>query len=112
MGGRSETSIAPGLADDLPDTVRYEVTRVAARIDDLAQFCRGDFQLRHGMHVDAAGGRSGQVVHAAGASIDHELAERPLRLGLPAGPVCDDDVREIEELAPAMPAGNTQERVH
>jgi hypothetical protein len=35
MGGWTETSIAPGIADDLPDAVRNEVTRIAARIDDL-----------------------------------------------------------------------------
>ena len=49
---------------------------------------------------------------AAGAAIDHDLAQRPLRRRLPAGPVRDDDVREIEDLLPAVPVRQAEEGVH
>src|SRR3982751_4479779 len=56
-GELARPSITPGLADDLTHGVRHQEPRIAARIDDLAQFCRRNLELGDGMYVDPAGRR-------------------------------------------------------
>src|SRR4051812_12179902 len=73
-----EASITPGLANDLAHGVRNQEPRVTTRIDDLAQFCRRNFQLGDGMYVDASCGCLVQVVHRARTPIHHQFAKRPL----------------------------------
>src|SRR4029453_6857978 len=105
-------SITPGRTNDLAHGVRHQESRVTARIDNLAQFCRRYFELGNGMYVDAAGRRPVQGVHRSRTAIHHEFAERALGGGLPAGPVANHDMREIEQLTPAVPVRHPQERVH
>ena len=66
-------SITPRLTNDLANRVGYQETRVTSRIDDLTQFCRGYFELGHGVHVDPARLRLVQFVHRAGAPIHHQV---------------------------------------
>src|SRR4051812_22576273 len=104
-GSANGASIAPGLANDLAHRVGNQEARIPSGIDDLAQFRGRDLELSDRVHVDASVQRAMQVVHRARATVDHELAQRPLRGRAPAGPVRHHDVREVEELAPAVPAG-------
>jgi hypothetical protein len=53
-----------------------------------------------------------QVSHGTGAPIHHQFAKRSLCGRFPAGAVRHDYVRQIEQLSPAMPVRQPEERVH
>ena len=98
--------------DNFSHRIGHGMARIAPGDDQLSQLRRGDLELGPGMYIDAAGAVLVQLPHAAGASIDHDLSEPAHRRGLPARAVRDDDVRKIEQLAPAVPVGRPEECVH
>ncbi len=71
-----------------------------------------DLELRHGVNIDTARFLLVQLTDAAGATIHHDFAERPFLQAPSTRTMPDDDVREIEDVAPAMPVRKSQERIH
>src|SRR5215472_11461069 len=105
-------SIAPRLENDLPYCVRNEKAGIAPGDQSRAQLGGRDLELRHRPHVQTARGPLVQIADRAGAVVDHELTEGSLDRSFPPGAMRDDDVGQIEQLAPAAPARQAEEGVH
>src|SRR5262249_48574218 len=46
-------SIAPRLADNIPDFVGNEILRIPSGNNQITQLGRGNLELRHGVYIDA-----------------------------------------------------------
>src|SRR4029079_13962845 len=96
-------SIAPRGENQVADRVGHQVAQVAIGVNQLAEVSGGYLKLRDRQHVHASGLALVQVANAAGAPIDHNLAQRAGDGRLPAGAMGNDHVSQVEDLAPAMP---------
>src|SRR5690606_16268977 len=100
------------FGDDPADTVGHQKLRIEPRAQRGAQIRRRNFELRYGFDVHAAGRRAAQILGAERPPRAQELTERAGLRREPAGAVRDDEMRKLEQLLPAMPVRQAQERVH
>jgi len=98
--------------NEVTDSIRHQESRVPARRDQIANFGRRDLELRYGMDVDTAMKILMQIVDAMRAASHNHVAEFTEVRRFPARPVRDNDMGEIKNLIPAMPACQPQECVH
>ena len=64
------------------------------------------------MDINAPGGPLVQLADGARAAVYHHFTEGPAGRRFPAWAMGDDDMREIEQLTPAVPIGQAEECVH
>jgi len=96
----------------LPDSVRHQEARVTAIGDQLSQTGRRNFQLGYGVNINRPGQRVVQFTDPCGAAIDQQLTQRSQARRAPAGPVGDDDMGQVKNLAPLIPLRQTEKYVH
>ena len=77
-----------------------------------AQVGRGDLELRDGLEMDAAGQTCKELLRLHRAALEIQLAQRAAARSVPARPLCDRDVSQVEQLTPLVPIGQVQKRVH
>src|SRR5699024_11462567 len=108
----SDVAITVVFLDVLTHYLRYEITDIAARRRRDADSRGGYFKLCHFHEQDAPRAGCHQLLGlGADAPADQRFLAGTL-VGLPAGTMRDNQMRQIQEPFGLMPAGQTQKGIH